>query len=254
MRRLRLLERGRKLRDLFRFGWRDGGAPGPDGLPLPPRRLIQRVAGTEDPGWFMRSGALAADDIRRTLSARAVPLESVSALLDFGCGCGRVARHWAGLSGCQVHGCDRDAGAVRWCRAHLPFGRFVRNRLQPPLPYDRAQFGLVYALSVFTHLPDALQRRWMEELHRVLAPGGHLLLTTHGASYLGELDAAERERFLAGELVVRQADEPGSNACGAYHPLPYLHQLAGERFRLLHIEPEGARGNPHQDLVLLRRE
>ena len=55
------------------------------------------VAGTADAAWFLEGGARAADSIRSTLSAAGVDLGGVRSLLDFGCGCGRVARYWAVL-------------------------------------------------------------------------------------------------------------------------------------------------------------
>ena len=218
-----------------------------DGLPLPPRRLMVRVAGTADGDWFLRSGRAAFDAI-----AGAVPLNEVAAVLDFGCGCGRVLRYWEGHAG-PVHGSDRDGPAVDWCRRNIPFARVDHNELAPPLPYADATFDLVYALSVFTHLTADLQTAWRDELHRVLRPGGRALLTTHGRSYVPRLDASERERFDRGELVVRWGDLPGSNLCSAYHPERYLRETLAQGFLVETIEPEGARGNPTQDLVVLRR-
>jgi SAM-dependent methyltransferase len=218
-----------------------------DGPPLPPRRLMVRVAGTADADWFLRSGRAAYDAI----SAH-VPLEEIEAVLDFGCGCGRVLRYWQGHPGTAA-GSDRDTGAVDWCREHLPFARVNRNGLAPPLAHADESFDLVYALSVFTHLTDELQTAWRDELRRVLRPGGRLLLTTHGRSYLPRLEREERERFDRGELVVRWGDLPGSNLCSAYHPEPYLRETFARGFDVVQIEPEGARGNPTQDLIVLRR-
>ncbi|HEY2542766.1 MAG TPA: hypothetical protein VGH92_06895, partial [Gaiellaceae bacterium] len=84
-------------------------------------------------------------------------------------------------------------------------------------------------------------------------PGGRLLLTTHGTSYLPRLEEDERARFDRGELVVRWGDLPGSNLCSAYHPERYLRDTLADGFDLATFEPEGARGNPTQDLVVLRR-
>lgn len=238
-------------------GARKGNQPlrrtgAPDGLPLPPDRLIQLVAGTADIAWFLEGGARAAASIRATLEEAGTSLDGVRSLLDFGCGCGRVARHWAGLSA-AVHGCDLNPRLAAWCRRNLPFGTFVENRLDPPLPYGEGAFDLAYALSVFTHLPEAGQRAWMDEMRRVIRPGGHLIITTHGRRYRDELSAAEAARFDAGELVVGYADEAGSNACGAYHPEAYVRARLAPPFEVIAFRPEGALGNPHQDLWLLRR-
>ena len=218
-----------------------------DGPPLPPRRLMVRVAGTADADWFLRSGRAAFDAI-----AAHVPIAEVESVLDFGCGCGRVLRYWQGHPG-TVAGSDRDDGAVDWCRRHLPFAQLTRNDLAPPLGFADESFDLVYALSVFTHLTDALQETWRDELRRVLRPGGRLLVTTHGRSYLPRLEDDERARFEGGELVVRWSELPGSNLCSAYHPEAYVRDTLAAGFELVMIEPEGARGNPTQDVVVLRR-
>jgi len=130
---------------------------------------------------------------------------------------------------------------------------FEVNGIEPPLAFRDDSFDLVYALSVFTHLTADLQLAWRDELRRVLKPGGRLLVTTHGDSYVPRLDAAERARFEAGELVVRWGEVAGSNLCSAYHPERYLRDTFAEGFTFLQLEPEGARGNPTQDLVLLQK-
>ena len=220
---------------------------GVEGPPLPPRRLMVRVAGTADPDWFLRSGRAGYDAI-----AAHVPLDEIGAVLDFGCGCGRVTRYWHDFDG-AVSGSDVSHDAVEWCRDNLSFASFVRNELAPPLAFDDESFDLVYALSVFTHLTADLQLAWRDELRRVIRPGGYLFLTTHGRSYVPRLEDDERERFERGELVVRWGDLPGTNLCSAYHPEGYLRDTFADGFAFLELEPEGARGNPTQDLVLLRK-
>lgn len=250
---LRLLARLGLLGPAFR-AWeevraaRPRAAPCVEGPPLPPRRLMVRVAGTADPDWFVRSGRAAYEAI-----AEHVPLEALDSVLDFGCGCGRVARWWSDFPG-EVAGSDLSRPAIDWCRVNLPFARFETNGLAPPLAFADGSFELVYALSVFTHLTEPLQLAWRDELRRVLKPGGLLLATTHGRSYLPRLSAQERERFETGELVVRWADIPGTNLCSAYHPEPYLRGTFAAGFAFLELDPEAARGNPTQDVVLLRRE
>ena len=194
-------------------------------LPLPPTRLRAQVGPAHaDASSFLRSGREHADLIDELLGEDGSSLEEVRALLDFGCGCGRVIRHWAGLPRMQVFGCDIDGRMVEWCAAHLPFADVRVTPLSPPLPYDDAAFDLVYAFSVFTHLPEDLQRAWIDELTRVARPGGHLLITTLGGYYLslGRLTEAEQERFGAGNVVVLYEGSPGTSLCSAYHPPEYV--------------------------------
>lgn len=258
---LRLLERTGLIGPAFRtwestqalLAGRRSRVDADDSLPVPPPRLIVRVAGTADVDWFLEGGRLGAASVRGALLRQGIALDGLGAILDFGCGCGRVTRNWAGLSGVQVAGTDLSRPAVDWCRRYLPFARFEENGLTPPLVFDDGSFDLVYALSVFTHLTADLQLAWRDELRRVLRPGGHLLVTTHGESYLPRLAPDERERFERGELVVRWADVAGTNLCSAYHPEPYLRETFAQGFTLVEMEPEGAHGNPTQDLVLLRK-
>jgi SAM-dependent methyltransferase len=249
---LRLLQRVGLIGPAFR-AWertkalRGRRAPAQDGLPLPPRRLMVRVAMTADADWFLRTGRAGYDAI-----AAHVDLAQTGTVLDFGCGCGRVTRYFRDFDG-EIAGSDLSHDAIEWCRDNLAFGSFVTNGIAPPLVYDDESFDLVYALSVFTHLTDDLQLAWRDELRRVLRPGGQLLITTHGTSYLARLDPQEREQFDRGELVVRWGEVAGSNLCSAYHPERYLRDTFAQGFAFVELEPEGARGNPTQDLVLLQK-
>jgi SAM-dependent methyltransferase len=238
------------IRPNSRYWWK-GGAP--DGQPIPPFRLRILVAASPDIGWFLESGRRGAESIHASLERNDLELARVAPILDFGCGCGRVTRHWA-RKGVEVHGSDLKPKLVAWCRARFAFATFASNALAPPLDYADGLFGFVYALSVFTHLPDNLQEPWMQELRRVLRPGGHLLLTTHGAHYLDELTEDERRRFGAGQLVVRRDDRPGSNVCGVYHPEAHVRERLAKGFSVVEFVPKGALGNPWQDQWLLRRD
>lgn len=224
-----------------------------DGLPVPPARLIVRVAGTPDAAWFLESGRRAAESIREALERAGTEIEAMDSILDFGCGCGRVLRNWARLDA-HVAGSDLSGGAIEWCRENLRFARFETNGLSPPLAFDDASFDLTYALSVLTHLPEAIQYDWLDELHRVTRPGAFVLLTTHGERYVERLDDDERRRFGAGELVVRWGEMPGTNLCTTFHPPVWVRErLLPRGFAEVAFVPEGASGNPYQDLFLLRR-
>ena len=258
---LRALERLRLLLPAYRAyervsSFRRAGRPAEaadDGLPLPPPELIVRVAGTPDVDWFLRGGRLAAGSIRAALWRQGRRIEELDAMLDFGCGCGRVTRNWIALHGTDVCGSDTNERAIEWCRRNLPFATFEPNGLAPPLVFETGRFELVYALSVFTHLPEELELLWMRELERVLRPGGYLLLSTHGESYVRRLSAEERARFADGEVVVRWEQVAGTNLCTTFHPPAYVRERLAAGFEAVDFVPEGAKGNPHQDLFVFRR-
>lgn len=230
----------------------EGDAAGVGSLPLPPAKLRVRVAGNADAAWFLEGGRLAEETLRGALERAGTRLEDMAAVLDFGCGCGRVLRWLAGLPG-ELHGSDFDGPAVAWCRQNLPFATFGQNGLKPPLPFGDGELELVYAFSVLTHLPVDLQHAWVAELSRVLRPGGYLLVSTHGPPYLERLNGDERAVFQTGEVVVRFEQVAGTNLCTAFHPPAYVKDQLVIGLALVEEVPEGARGNPHQDLFLFRK-
>jgi SAM-dependent methyltransferase len=236
------------LRDNIRF-WRDGA---PDGLPIPPLRLVRSSTGTSSLRWMFEGGARGATSVAGILERNGCDIRSVGSLLDFGCGCGRVIRHWADLDA-DVRGCDYNRASIAWCRRNLRFAGFDVNGLAPPLPYRDSQFAVVYALSVFTHLPDALFDAWFDEMNRVLTPDGLLVISMHGEAYLGELDPEQQAQFRRGHAVVTHSDSAGTNRCGVYVSEQYLRTRLADAFDLLDFVPQGAQGNPPQDLILLRR-
>jgi SAM-dependent methyltransferase len=211
-----------------REGWMamracDGPALGTDGLPLPPPRLRLLVDGrSADPDHFLRIGAQMAASIRAAATAAGSPPEQMDSILDFGCGCGRVARHWAGLEHPRVLGCDYNERLLEWCAGNLPFLQTTRNRLEPPAPYAPQSFDLIYALSVLSHLSEPLQRRWVAEFRRLLRPGGLLVVSVLGDAVRQRLTEEEITRFDRGELVVERPRMEGRNACTAYHPHSYV--------------------------------
>jgi hypothetical protein len=81
-----------------------------------------------------------------------------------------------------------------------------------------------------------------------------LLLTTHGAAYADRLRPEERAQFDAGEIVVRREGLAGTNLCSAFHPEASLRGELTAGFKFLELVPEGATGNPVQDLTVLRKE
>jgi 2-polyprenyl-3-methyl-5-hydroxy-6-metoxy-1,4-benzoquinol methylase len=225
----------------------------PDGLPVPPLRLIMKVAGTPEPEIYFQGGERAAQSISDILARHHIGIEHVTSILDFGCGCGRVLRQWKHLRSAEIHGTDYNRSLTRWCSRHLKFVTIGKNRLHPPTQYPDSRFDFVYALSVLTHQPERMQIAWMNEFRRILRPSGILLLSLHGPSYLASLNGRERELFLGGHVVTRYPRSKGTNLCCAFHPEVYVRNVLSQGFDVLDWVPEGALGNTHQDAWLLRK-
>jgi SAM-dependent methyltransferase len=221
----------------------------PDGLPFPPANLIETVGrmsrGPRRFLHFWQVGELWVEKITRLLAEQGASVADMDAILDFGCGCGRVIRHWP--KGPRLVGSDYNPVLVEWCEQHLPF-EFVRNEVAPPLPFPDESFDLVYALSVFTHQPPELQRPWMAELERVAKPEGFIALSVLGSVEAeAKLSGDDLERFRSGELVVFAPNKPGQNECVAFHP--HLRDLTD-------LEPlayEPSPGPGQQDVALFGR-
>ena len=227
-------------------------AEAPDGLPIPPPRLTYLVAGTYDVECFLTFGRRGADAILRMLARNGIDINRFGAMLDWGCGSGRVLRYFNDLPSVDVHGCDYNPRLTAWCASELTFAKISTNRLEPPLPYDDATFDFVYALSVFTHFGQDLQFAWIDEMRRVIRPGGDLYFTTHGDSYLPRLEGVERDSYLADELVIRRQHLAGKNICNAYYSRNYVEKNLTRGCTIVDFEPEGAEGNPTQDAYLVR--
>lgn len=227
-------------------------ACGPDGLPIPPPALRVGNVNNADLDFFFEHGVATATALAGAAERHGLTLGEGTRLLDFGCGCGRVLRNWGAYPGLEAWGSDLNPDMVRWVEANLPFAHAQVNGLAPPLEHDDATFDLVYAISVFTHLPQAIGVAWMAELRRVLRPGGLLLVTVNGASCLPYLTRRERAAFEQGRIVVQFAEAAGENICAAYHPPAYVRELAAG-FEQLEFQTPEQHGFMPQDLWVLRR-
>jgi SAM-dependent methyltransferase len=102
--------------------------------------------------------------------------------LDFGCGAGRTLRHFlAEANEGEFWGSDIDGPSVEWMRDVLcPPLHVWKSSQGPPLGLEPGSFDLIWAISVFTHLPPMTSLQWLLELHRLLKPDGFLIATYYG--------------------------------------------------------------------------
>ena len=211
-----------------------------------------------------------ADLVADGLRAAGMDPGVASPALDFGSSSGRVVRAIAAAAPwLELHGCDPNAGAIEWAREHLSQIAFTQSPLAPPLPYPHAKFDYAYAISIFSHFGPDAALAWLDELHRVIRPGGTLILTVHGfqslSHYAREGDRSLPELSRIGEALYNRghwfaADFGDDGDWGVKHPqwgtafmtLEWLMSRTQRRWQLVEFAPGRADGN--QDAIVLRRE
>jgi SAM-dependent methyltransferase len=222
------------------------------GVKIPPAYLRMLVIGTTSLDVFQDTGRAATESLRSLFAETGLDLDACDAVLDFGCGCGRVSRWWPADARTEWHGTDINPRLVAWCAEGLPHLRVSLNPLEPPTTYRDGRFDAIYAISVFTHWPEPLQHAWMRELTRMLRPGGRLLFTTHGETPARRvLLEDELERFERGEFVERFGEDAGSNLCNAFHPAPWVRERLAAGLDVLLHRPGGAPGIGNQDIWIV---
>jgi SAM-dependent methyltransferase len=229
--------------------------------PFPPVELMRRVAPLDSD-----KGDAAAD---YEAAGRAVKHFIISQLpegwtwegkrvLDFGCGAGRVLRHFLpDARHAEFWGSEIDEPSVRWIDQHLsPPLRVIHHGESPPLRAPAGHFDLIYAMSVFTHITDEWSA-WLVELHRLLAPDGLLLATFLGRDMIGALAGERWSDERIGLNVTRCGmswDQGGPNT---FISPWWLRAHWGRAFEIVRLEPVGYdSGDPRgvHGFALLRRK
>jgi SAM-dependent methyltransferase len=124
------------------------------------------------------AGYLAYRLFRRIYQAYGGVLED-STVLDFGCGWGRVTRFFLkDVESERLWGVDHYDRMIAACDATSRWGHFRKIDPFPPIDFADNTFDLVICNSVFSHLSEEVHLRWVEELTRIMRPGGILIATT----------------------------------------------------------------------------
>ncbi len=149
-----------------------------------------RAAGLYDLGTRLLSfGRLSA------LHRRLVDLAMVAPgarVLDVGCGPGRLTILAAGRAGAEGEACGIDPAREMVELARRNAARAgVRARFEvgaiEAIPYPDGHFDVVLSSMMLHHLPDRVARRGLDEVRRVLRPGGRFAAVDFGATPAGGL-------------------------------------------------------------------
>jgi 23S rRNA (guanine745-N1)-methyltransferase len=126
-----------------------------------------------------------ADPLRARITELVTPLAPAS-ILDVGCGEGYYLGALAAATGAESHGIDISTAAIDAAAKRYRDCSWVVGNADRFLPYEEQSFSLVLSIT---------GRMNADELHRVLAPDGSLLVAISAPEDLAELrGASNRDR------------------------------------------------------------
>jgi SAM-dependent methyltransferase len=213
---------------------------------LPPRSLRLNVGMVTAAANFWNQGR---DSSRRVIEVFGE--KPPGPVLDWGCGSGRTLNWlWAHPDWREAwRGCDVDAAAIAWLRGQGVGAVEVCGDL-PPLPYPDSAFAGVYSFSVLTHIHPKRHRAWLQEIRRVLEPGGRAYLTFNSDAHVADQGAfAEEDRRAYREKGWCYAKHPGHYKSAAAASWAYVQKgLEG-----LEVERHRPSGYHRMDDLIVRR-
>jgi SAM-dependent methyltransferase len=226
-------------------------------LPSPPLALLERTGFLGPRASAGSYDAIGADS--RKLVEAMLPADWTwpsKRVLDFGCGVGKVLRHFAAEAAlAEFTGCDIHEPSVDWIRRNLcpPFSAFVCSA-EPALPYSDDYFDLIYAFSVYTHL-DESWAAWLLEHHRVLAEDGLLLVSFLGEGMLRPLTGEQWDERLIGMNTLWAGKPWDQGGPIVFHSPWWLQAHWGRAFDVVRIVPHTGEHEPEgHGLILLRKK
>jgi len=156
---------------------------------------------------------------------------------EWGCGPARILRHMPSLlkdyKSVNLYGFDYNSDSIDWCKKYVKRVNFIKNNLTPPLLMNSDYLDCLYNVSVFTHLSKEMHFSWINELSRIVRPGGVIILTTHGDLCRFKLLGYEKEKYDKGELVIRGNIKEGKKCFVAYHPPIFMRNELLKDFHIV---------------------
>ncbi len=230
------------------------------GIAIPPGWIRQRYVGQNDKNSFLNSGGSVANTLLKFSRFVNNNIDTDSNILDFGCGCGRVSRHFYANKYINTYGVDIDHVGINWAKAYLSENLYKLSQEWPKLPFEDNKFDLVYAISVFTHLDEEHQYAWLEELSRIMKTNGVLVATFRGNTCVRRQVTNTNEQ----EVIINDMNRCGISFRetkiwkgifpeyyhGTYHSYQYILDEWGKHFYIKTIIPAGEMGIG-QDAALL---
>ncbi len=121
-------------------------------------------------------------------------------ILELGAGAGRISGYLIDLAS-SYHGIDLSPRMVENVRARYPDGTFEVRDLRDLATFTDGSFDLVFAgYNVLDVLDDVERRRVLGEIHRILAPSGALVMSSHNRASSAASSSPARVELTANPL------------------------------------------------------
>lgn len=158
---------------------------------------------------YLESGKHIWRSLRRVLEWHFGRLDRIESLLDFAAGYGRVTRHMArDLGPERVWISEIDPGAVEFQTTTLGVNGILSTT--DPEAFDPGRkLSCITVSSLFTHLPDARFRQWLDKLLSLVQEGGLLAFSVHDMGIAPEPDPGDG-------ILFHPSSESGSLSTAEY--------------------------------------
>lgn len=180
-------------------------------------------------------------------------LEPEAAILDYGCGTGRLTAEIAERGYRHVTGMDYASGMIQQAKENYPGLNFRLNQ-QAGIDVPDASRDLVLLCTVLTCIPQTTdQESLVQEIYRLLKPGGLLYIS----DLLINGDARNKARYDAFPEGPYGIFEHAEGTRLRHHTQAYLQEHLLAAFTPLEVHPFSVitmNGNPSQAIQLLAQK
>src|ERR1044071_2347545 len=163
---------------------------------MPPEDLQAKIVGSAGDN-ALREGFAGYRLFKSLYEKHAGSIADCDAILDFGCGWGRILRFFLrDLDPKSLWGTDCRQDLIETCKRTNKWCHFCLNDPAPPTLFSDNVVDLVYCYSVFSHLAEEIHLLWLQEFRRILRRGGLLIVTTWHREFLEWCAALRADRNL----------------------------------------------------------
>ena len=127
-------------------------------------------------------------------------------VVELGCGAGRVTGYLA-ENAREAYGIDLSAAMIAAGRERYPRAQFLEGDIRDLSHFGTGSVDAVFAgCNIIDVFGDGERRRTLREIHRALAPGGLLVMSSHNRAHVPHIPRPTRVRLsgpraLANDLV-----------------------------------------------------